>query len=96
MNHFSLSGQASACKAGGGREGEEHHVHVRQPQEMDSDVHLLEGQVEGELERGRRNADEHHYVINVVDGSASGTASGPRSLNARSEAWLRHDDAAQG
>ena len=65
-----LSGQASACKVREGREGEEHHVHERQPQEMDSDVHLLEGQVEGELERGHKNADEHHYVTNVVDGRA--------------------------
>ena len=50
----------------GERAGEEHHVHVRQPQEMTNDEHQREGQVGGELERGDKKAEEYHVVTNTA------------------------------
>ena len=72
---FSL-GRLRHAREGGGREGEEHHVHELQPQGMDNEVHQLEDQVGGELAIGHQNAEENHYVTNVEDGRARSTACG--------------------
>ena len=79
----------------GERAGEEHHVHVRQPQEMTNDEHQREGQVGGELERGNRKAEEYHVVTNTASKAAArGRPMEVAQVVAYSEAQLRHDDAA--
>ena len=75
---FSL-GRLRHAREGGGREGEEHHVHELQPQGMDNEVHQLEDQVGGELARGHQNAEENHYGTNDQDSRARSPARGLRT-----------------
>ena len=66
-----FSGQASACRVRGGGRGEEHHVHERQPQEMDSEEHQLVCQAEGERERSHHDAEMNQCATNDEDGRSS-------------------------